>query len=97
MELSKMKDTEKLSKVLQLYKKSNEFLKITDKTRELSRKYRQDGIAFFDSMHLALAEENKYDYLFTTDYNLLKFAAKLPLKIKVINPAEWILEENRND
>jgi hypothetical protein len=51
LELSKITNNEKLLKIMHLYEKTNDHLTITDKTIELSRLYRTQGIGFYDSMH----------------------------------------------
>jgi predicted nucleic acid-binding protein len=92
LELSKITNNEKFLKITHLYEKTNDHLRVTDKTMELSKLYREQGIRFYDSMHLALAEENGYHYLFTTDDGFIKLSKKLFLNTKVMNPIEFILE-----
>ena len=48
-----------------------------------------------DGLHVAMAETGACDVLLTTDDELLRRAGGLspPLRLKVANPARWVLEE----
>ena len=45
-----------------------------------------------DSLHLAFAESKDVDYFITTDRLLINASNRANLKIKVINPIEFIME-----
>ncbi|GMO69921.1 MAG: hypothetical protein Ta2A_18380 [Treponemataceae bacterium] len=92
-ELLRIKDTEKLENVKELYKGATVYLTLTDEIRTLAKQFQQRGIKEFDSLHLATAEINAYDVLLTTDDDFLSVAQKISLHVKVCNPLTWILEE----
>lgn len=95
-ELLRMKDVEKLENVIGLYNGVTEYLKLTEKIKQLAVKFQHQNIKLYDSLHLATAEVNGYDYFLTTDNDFRKNALKLGLKIQIYNPAEWILMEVLN-
>ena len=45
-----------------------------------------------DSIHLACAEAADVDVLLTTDKKFMNNANRIPAKVKVMNPTEWLLE-----
>ena len=45
-----------------------------------------------DSLHIAYAESLNIDYLITTDRLLINASNRANLKIKVINPINFIME-----
>lgn len=53
---------------------------------------KQYNIKDMDSLHLAFAESKNVDYFITTDRLLINAAKRSNLKIKVINPIEFIME-----
>jgi predicted nucleic acid-binding protein len=91
-ELLGMKDISKLEKVLTLYESATASLRLSDEIERYATIYHQHGMGVFDSLHLAFAEANGYDVLLTTDDDFLKAARKLPLRVRVENPAKWIEE-----
>ena len=96
VELLRIKNTDKLENVKGLYQAAGEYLTLTDEIKALARQFQQRGIREFDSLHLATAENNNYDFLLTTDDRFRYTACKIPLKVKVRNPVEWLLEETEN-
>jgi predicted nucleic acid-binding protein len=95
-ELSRMKDTEKLENVIGLYEDATEYLTLTDDIKKLAGVFQRHGIKEYDSLHLATAEVNSYDFFLTTDDDFRRDALELGLKVQVRNPAELILEEAGN-
>ena len=69
---------------------------LTDEVKAMARQFQQRGIREYDSLHLATAEKNNYDFLLTTDDDFRHTACKIPLRVKVRNPVEWLLEETAN-
>jgi len=60
------------------------------KQRALNLK--QYNIKDMDALHLAFAESENIDYFITTDRLLINASKRADLKIKVINPIEFIME-----
>jgi predicted nucleic acid-binding protein len=96
IEIMRISDEEKLSKVLELYKSANEYLSINDAIRKLAASYQLQKIRLYDSLHLATAEVNSYDLLFTTDRNFCRDAGAIKTKVKVWNPRKWLSEVYNN-
>jgi predicted nucleic acid-binding protein len=92
IELLRMKDTEKLDNVKDLYEDATEYLTLTDEIMHMAQHFQQHRIGEFDSLHLATAEANGYDVLLTTDDDFRRNALKLSLDVRVNNPAEWLME-----
>ena len=49
------------------------------------------NIHFMDGYHIAFAESKKVDYLITVDKQLINASRKAKLKLKVINPVEFVM------
>jgi predicted nucleic acid-binding protein len=96
VELLRIKNADKLENIKGLYEAANEYLTLTDEIKAMAQQFQQSGIKEYDSLHLATAEKNNYDFLLTTDDDFRHAAYKIPLKIKVRNPVEWLLEETEN-
>lgn len=47
-----------------------------------------------DALHLAYAESENADYFITTDRLLINASKRADIKIKVINPIEFVMEVN---
>ena len=45
-----------------LYEAANEYLMLTDEVKAMARQFQQRGIREYDSLHLADAEKNNYDF-----------------------------------
>ena len=96
VELLRIKNADKLENIKGLYEAANEYLILTDEIKAMAQQFQQSGIKEYDSLHLATAEKNNYDFLLTTDDDFKHTADKIPLKVKVRNPVEWLLEETEN-
>jgi predicted nucleic acid-binding protein len=92
IELIQISDIEKFDNVVDFYGKANDFLVITDEIKQCASEFQKHSIKTYDSIHLALAEENQYDIFLTTDDDFLRAAQKLPLHIQVKNPRVWLME-----
>jgi predicted nucleic acid-binding protein len=77
-----------------LLKLADERLLLDDAVLERARLYRSQGIRRFDALHVALAECHGCELLFTVDDDLIRKARALapPLRVRVENPARWLLE-----
>ena len=91
-ELSSIKDIEKLKDVHKIYSLASQRLLTCEKTEKRANVLQGQGLSFFDSLHLALAEAYKYDALLTTDDDFIAAAKRTPLAVRVENPAVWLLE-----
>jgi len=91
-ELSAIKDEDKLLRIRRLYSLAENLLPLTDQAKTRSTALRGQGLALFDSLHLAVAEIFQQDIFLTTDDKLIKKAKAINLDIKVANPVSWFLE-----
>ena len=53
-----------------------------------------ENIKDIDALHLAYAESENTDYFITTDRLLINASKRSDIKIKVINPIEFVMEVN---
>lgn len=56
----------------------------------------KSSIKTFDGLHLASTEAGA-DILLTTDMKFLKAANKLDIKVKIINPIDFLMEVMENE
>jgi len=91
-ELSAIQNYEKMMQIRDLYSLAENWLPVTApiKTRAIS--LQSQGLSFFDSLHLALAEAFHQDIFLTTDDKLFKRANKIDLNIRMANPVAWFME-----
>ncbi len=76
-----------------MYSLCSSEVKVTEEIAERAVEIRDNSnIRTKDSIHLACAEAAKADVLLTTDKKFMKNANRLPGKVKVMNPTEWLLE-----
>ena len=59
--------------------------------KQRSIQLRKYNIKDMDALHLAFAESKEIDYFITTDKLLINASKRANLKIKVINPIEFII------
>jgi hypothetical protein len=97
LELSKMGNQYKLSKVLDLYSLRSSRLTVNERVKARSRELQRLGLRFFDSSRLVLPEIYKQDVLLTTDDAFIKTAARFEVAVPVNNPVVWLMEETRNE
>jgi predicted nucleic acid-binding protein len=98
-ETEQIENIEKQEKVRNFYeqtidKKIGYNINILKRVKELSE---QTKIRTFDRFHLSFAENAGVDVLLTTDDKFEKACSKLNLKIKVMNPLNFLLEVMRNE
>lgn len=93
LEMNNIKDQIKRVKVLEVYNKLNlTNIKFSEKIKQRAIELRQYNIKDMDSLHIAYAESLNLDYFITTDRLLINASNRANLKIKVINPINFIME-----
>ncbi len=93
LEMNNIKDQIKRAKVLEVYNKLNlTNIKFSEKIKQRAIELRQYNIKDMDSLHIAYAESLNLDYFITTDRLLINVSNRANLKIKVINPINFIME-----
>lgn len=92
-EISKINYENKRRQVEDLYD-AIESIEITysEEIKQRAVELRKYNIKDMDSLHLAFAESEDVDYFITTDRLLINASKRADLKIKVINPIEFIME-----
>ncbi len=93
-EISQMKDITKKNKILDVYSslKSN-YIDTTNEIIDRAEELKKYNIKDKDALHIAYAEYGNLDYFITVDKILINSISKVKdLKIKVINPIEFIME-----
>lgn len=97
-EMSCIKDVMKKKRIHALYQ--NCILKSVFADSEIIRRAKEisklAGTTSFDSLHLAISENNAEVFL-TTDIKLIKASKRIDLSIKVMNPIEFIMEVTENE
>jgi len=91
-ELSRIKDGDKLKDIHKIYSLAGQRLLTDERIEKRSNILQGQGLSFFDSLHLALAEAYEYDVLLTTDDDFIAVAKRIPLSVRVENPVAWLLE-----
>lgn len=87
LEMERMQDTDKKQKVKELYEVADTIILYTEGIRKRSKDIMEKSkIRTFDSLHIATAEIADAAVMLTTDDRLEKMAAKLDLKVRVMNP-----------
>lgn len=97
-ELSQNPDREKRGKV-ELLRPSAPHVTLTKAIEQRAVALQQWGIAPLDALHLASAESAVADYFLTTDDDLLRKTSRRQseLKVKVENPAKWLIQHTANE
>ena len=92
-EISKIKFDNKRRQVEDLYD-AMELSQITytPEIKQRALELKQFNIKDMDALHLAFAESTDIDYFITTDRLLINASKRANLRIKVINPIEFIME-----
>ena len=97
-EISRIPNAFNKLKILMLYSSTSIKVEINDeiinRAKELQR---TANIKPYDALHLASAEYGGADIFLTTDRKFLNRAEKSNVKIRVSNPAIWIMEVMYND
>ncbi len=91
VEIENISDSEKKAKIRKYHDSVDEIVKNSDSIKLRSVQIQgMSNIRAFDSAHIACAEEAGADVMLTTDYRLIKMASKIDLKVKVMNPKDFI-------
>ncbi len=91
-ELAQCPDPVKLARMRTIYALAQNRLAVTEQVKARSREFQKQGISFFDSLHVALAEVYQQDVFLTTDDKLCRAAAVMNPRIRVVNPVIWFME-----
>ncbi len=94
-EMENIKDDIKRNKILEVYNKLNlTNISFSNKIKQRAVKLKQFNIKDMDALHLAYAESENTDYFITTDRLLINASKRTDIKIKVINPIDFVMEVN---
>jgi hypothetical protein len=91
-EMSNMSNIDKKNKVISLYSIVKTKYTEDEKSKKMSEELIRKNVKWLDSMHVSIAEVNKVDIFLTTDDKLMSNSNKVKLKMRVINPLNWIVE-----
>jgi predicted nucleic acid-binding protein len=98
-ELSQMPNHERREKVGLLLLSASLHISLTPAIERRAMELAKWNITPLDAMHLASAESARADYFLTTDNDLLRKAGRRQygLKVKVENPAKWLIQETTDE
>ena len=97
-ELSQMPDSERREKVELLLALASSQIALTSAIEQRAAELQKWDIAPLDALHLASAESARADYFLTTDDDLLRKANRQSgLKVKVENPAKWLIQQTTDE
>jgi len=92
-EIHKIKDDSKRHKTMRFYLDTVTVeAQLTADVKKMAKELMMQGVKELDAYHLAFAESMVVDYLLTTDDRLESAAAGLGMKIKVVNPINFLRE-----
>ena len=92
LEINNIKDVLKRQKILEVYKKLNlENISFSSEIIKRAYEIREYNIKNMNSLHIAIAESSNIDYFITTDKLLINSSKRGNLKVKVINPIEFVM------
>ena len=93
-EISQMKNITKKNKVLDVYGSlQSNYIDTTNEIIDKAKELKKYNIKEKDALHIAYAEYGDLDYFITVDKILINATSKIKdLRIKVINPTEFIME-----
>jgi len=97
-EISKIANFVKKLKVMMLYSSTSTHIELDNEIIGRAKELQLSGnLKPFDALHLASAEYGGADILLTTDKKFLNRAKESDAKIRVENPAVWLMEVMFND
>jgi predicted nucleic acid-binding protein len=96
-ELSEMPDNERREKVELLLTLASSQIALTLAIEQRAVELQKQNISPSDALHLASAESAQADYFLTTDDDLLRRAKRANLKVKVENPAKWLIQKTTDE
>ena len=96
-ELSEIPDNERREKVELLLALASSRVALTLTIEQRAIELQKWNIAPLDALHLASAESARADYFLTTDDDLLRRAKRAGLKVKIENPAKWLIQQTMDE
>jgi len=96
-EIDRTEDTVKREKVLTLYNSAAVNIELNETIISRAKELGGVNIKAFDALHIASAEYGKADIFLTTDKKLINASKRIDLKIRVDNPAIWLMEVLYNE
>lgn len=96
-ELSEMSDCERREKIELLLELVSSQISLTSGIEQRALELREQNISPFDALHLAAAENARADYFLTTDDGLIRKARRAAPKVKIENPARWLIQETMDE
>ena|ERR1700722_6411 len=96
-ELLEMPDNERREKVELLLALASSQISLTSVIEQRATELQKQNISPFDALHLASAESAQADCFLTTDDDLLRRAKRAGLKVKVENPAKWLIQQTTDE
>jgi predicted nucleic acid-binding protein len=93
-EISKIPDADRKHKVLILAGLLQSTVLLDEKVVHQANLLQAVGLAALDALHISCAEKGGANVLLTTDYRLVRQAARanVLIKVKVANPVNWLME-----
>jgi predicted nucleic acid-binding protein len=90
-EVQRTPDPIRRAGTLKLLSNAAETVSPTPKTLQRASDLASNGLAYLDSLHLAMAEQQDVDSFITTDDRLLKLGTRLQIfRPELLNPVDWI-------
>jgi predicted nucleic acid-binding protein len=96
-ELSQMPANERREKVELFLALASSQVALTLAIEQRAIELQKWNIAPLDALHLASAESARADYFLTTDDDLLRRAKRAGLKVKIENPAKWLIQQTTDE
>jgi predicted nucleic acid-binding protein len=96
-EISQIPDSEVQEKVNSLYSTAIEHHCIDQESVNRAKEFQTCSIGYFDSLHMAIAENASVDVMLTTDDRLIKRSQNTDISIKVANPVTWLMEVTNDE
>lgn len=98
-EVNRIPDTVRKETINHQLTKVSKKLKLDSISKQYADELLKYGFSPMDALHLAIAETNECEiFLSTDDFILRKSNAVIPpLRMRVLNPAIWIMELNDNE
>lgn len=91
-EIERTEDIFKMEKVLSLCNSATEYIELNEEIIIRAKELSVEHIKTFDALHVASAEYIKADVFLTTDKKLINTCKRIKTKIRVENPAKWLME-----
>ena len=96
-EIAQIPDIDIQDKINTLYSSATDHHNIKQDIVDRADSFKVHNLGYFDSLHLAIAEDANVDVLLTTDDRFEKRAGNTDTKIKVTNPVTWLMEVTNNE